>query len=54
MKQKKGIPTRNLTKPAYNMHVQKVQTPPRVAPRLSSEAKNMRIRNKKNNVSGKK
>lgn len=31
-----------------------VQTPPRVAPRLRTEVKRMRVRNKKNSVSGKK
>jgi hypothetical protein len=30
------------------------RTPPRVAPRLPTQVKNMRLRNKKNTLSGKK
>jgi hypothetical protein len=33
---------------------QQVHTPMRVAPRLSSEVKRMRVRDKKNSVSGRK
>jgi hypothetical protein len=54
MKQKKGISMRNMEKPHFDDRALRNQTPPRVAPRLSAQVKNMRVRTKKNSLGGKK
>lgn len=41
-------------KAGFDRDTQRTKMPPRVAPRLSAQVKNMRIRNKKNSLTGKK
>lgn len=46
--------SKNITSSQRDRKHARTPTPPRVAPRLKAQVKNMRLRNKKNTLSGKK